>query len=85
MQKIKLSRSSACALKGSPWARAWSDDAVLQFQVFPGLCKAMRPSHWGLVLKNPRFVEKKLFHPLIVPPMEEENKKKKKTETNQNH
>lgn len=69
-QKIKLSRSSAWALQESPWARDWSDHAVLQFQVFPGLFKAMRPRHWGLVLENPRFVEKKLFHSLIAPPTE---------------
>lgn len=91
MQKIKLSRSSAWALKGSSWARAWSDDAVLQFQVFPELFKAMRPSHWGLVLENPQFVEKKLFHSLIAPPTEEKKRPETKpellimTETKSNH
>lgn len=44
-----------------PGLGVMSDDAVLQFQVFPELFKAMRPSHWGLVLENPQSVEKKAF------------------------
>lgn len=80
MQKIKLSRSSVWAFKESPWARAWSDDAVLQFQVFPELFKAMRPSHWGLVLENPQIVEKKAF-----PLFDSATYRKKNKETPHHH
>lgn len=81
MQKIKLSRSSAWALKGNPWVRARSDEAVLRFQVFPGLFKAMRPSHWGLVFEESTICGEKAFPPFDGATYEEKERKKKPTRT----